>query len=142
MLLMILNVGNSINASINQQKAARGYTFYLLKGNSLGNRRVDLKEYEGDLTEVSSFMIGWRAEQDSSGKKSYGSAYKLPTLPWGDDSQEEDCLERTDGSSRKSQCIKVFTMFGVCGETYVSDGSQLFRSDSPEFGSMKSCNFR
>ena len=144
MLLMLMNIGNSVNASINQQKAARGYTFYLLKGNSLGNRRIDLAGLEsggGSLQEVSSFIIGWRAEQDSAGQKSYASSYKLPTLPWGDN-QEEDCLDKTDSSESKTQCIKVFTIFGICGETYVSDGAKLFRSDSPEFGSFKSCNFK
>lgn len=143
MLVMLINVGNSINASINQQKAARGYLFYLIKGNSQGNRKTDLADFATKpLTEVSSFIIGWRARQDGTGTKSYGSAYKLPTLPWGNSTQDEDCDEKTDASEKTTQCIKVFTMVGVCGETYISNGSEFFHSSIPEFGAMKSCNFK
>ncbi|OIQ18548.1 MAG: hypothetical protein BM556_09850 [Bacteriovorax sp. MedPE-SWde] len=146
LLVMIIQVGNSVNASINQQKATRGYAFYLLKGNSLGNRLMDFTAYEGSadaLTEVSSFIVGWRLEQDSGGRNSYASYYQLPELPWvGGD--PVDCRDPTDPGEGKSGCIKIFTMFGVCGETYTMHEDGFFKADYPgsQAGFQKNCNFR
>ena len=39
----IVRVGSAINSSINQQTVTRSYTYYLLKGNSKGNRTSDLE---------------------------------------------------------------------------------------------------
>lgn len=145
LLVMLLNVGNSINASINQQQATRGYTYYLLKGNSLGFRRGDLDGLTGagNVNEVSAFIVGWRVEQESSGTKSFGSSYRLPTLPWiGQD--PEDCMDKTDSGEQRTECIKIFTIYGICGESYALTEGAYFKSDYPgsPLGNQKNCNFK
>lgn len=143
LMVMLLNVGNSINASINQQKATRGYTYYLLKGNSLGNRRGDLATLTGSINEVSSFIVGWRAEQQGGGTQSFGSFYRLPTLPWVGEG-DEDCMAKSSSGDPQTECIKVFTIYGVCGETYAMTDGSYFKSDYPgsPLGNQKNCNFK
>ena len=142
--VVMIKVGNSINASINQQKATRGYTFYLLKGNSLGQRVSDLKYLEtqaSGIENASSFIIAWKINPDL--EKFHGSYYKLPTFA-GASASDEDCLEDKieDGVT---SCIKVFTMFGVCGESYMLTPSEGYhKSDYPggPQGYSKSCLFK
>lgn len=135
LLSILLNVGNSINASINQQKASRGYLFYLLKGNSQGTRKSDLDYFSsngGGINLVSPFIVGWRLESGDGGKESFGAYYQLPSVPLGGkNTPKDDCMDKFDGSE-SSTCIKIFTLYGVCGDTYALEGDgRFFHTNNP-----------
>lgn len=118
LVVVLLNVGNSINASINQQKATRGYTHYLVKGNSYGFTSKEVAYYEtgrGGIENLGAYIIGWRFKEGDSGNSSIGTYYNLPNVPFSGNARE-DCSKPTEGS--KTHCIKVFTFYGLCGETY------------------------
>lgn len=123
LLVVLINIGNSINTSINQQKATRGYTHYLMKGNSYAFNKSELKAYEdaaAGFELVGAYIIGWRYKTGSSNQSSVGSFFNLPNVPFSGNDRE-NCEEKTDGN--KSHCIKIFTFYGVCGETYGRNGN-------------------
>jgi len=142
-LVVMLNVGNAINASINQQKATRAYTYYLLKGNSQGQRSSDLDRMSSSgLENVSNFIVGWRVK-DEGDSDSFGSVYKLPSFP-GAKVESEDCFEPTEDVA--TSCIKIFTMYGLCGESFYRDGTGvLYKTDDADggpSGASKTCSFQ
>ena len=117
---VMFTIGNAINGSINQQKAARRYFFYIYKGNSTipdaGNLNILA---EDGLQKVGAVSVGWR-EKDV-GKDSFATCYRLATfLGKGDD---DDC-DKPSLDEGRSNFVRIFTMFGLCGETYrISDGT-------------------
>lgn len=136
LMSVLLNVGNSINSSINQQKATRGYTYYLLKGNSYTHRKTDLRALEAGSTDqvqnLGSYIIGWRLKRYGA-EGSIGTYYQMPNVPFSS-SIDEDCEE--PGDDNETTCLKVFTLYGVCGETYSRiGGSSYARIDYPLPGS-------
>ncbi|EQC43484.1 hypothetical protein [Bacteriovorax sp. Seq25_V] len=141
---LIMNFGNSINASINQQKATRGYSYYLLNGNSNGLADRELKQLP-NLSIVSNNIIGWRFQEEGNGSISFGSFYRLPNVPFAG-SDAEDCLEKY--SENQTSCIKIFTLYGVCGETYarMATDNSFFRVDYPGnsvgYSSKSICAFK
>ncbi len=141
---LIMNFGNSINASINQQKFTRGYTYYLLNGNSNGLIERDLRQL-ANLNLVSANIIGWRFKEEGSGSVSFGAYYRLPNVPFAG-SASEDCLEKF--SDNQTSCIKIFTLYGICGETYsrMSTDNTFFRVDYPRnsvgYSSKSICAFK
>lgn len=111
-------VGNSISASINQQKAVRGYFYSLVKGNSYLNTFSDLKGFsELGLKSVGFSAIGWRDKELPGKKESIAPCFKFSSLLKNDSTEECDDSERPeDGSSR---FIRIFTFYGVCGPVYI-----------------------
>jgi hypothetical protein len=109
-------VGNSISASINQQKAVRGYFYALTKGNSYLNTYQDLKAFVGEngVKIVGFSAIGWR-EKDKN-KQSFAPCFKFSSLLKSSSSEECDSPERPEELS--SRFIRIFTFYGVCGPVY------------------------
>jgi len=116
---IIYNVGSSINISINQQKAARRYFYYLSKGNSSLPLQFNLDSFKeaGTLSSVGMAFIGFR-QQEVSGESSLATCMKFSSFLTGDESEEcEDGIDRSDTPVATSY-IRIYTGYGVCGETF------------------------
>lgn len=119
--------GNSISASINQQKSVRGYYYSLMRGNSYINTLSDLEEYSRNNVGMVGFSaVGWREKGEKAGRNAFGPCFKFSSLLKGSSSRE-DCdspdRETDNRGNGISHFIRVFTFYGVCGPVYseVSD---------------------
>ena len=114
--------GNSISASINQQKAVRGYFYSLVRGNSYVNTLADLEEFaSNNILMVGFSTVGWREKSDKTGKQAFGPCFKFTSLLKGGSSNEDcDAPERETDSRGNgiTHFIRVFTFYGVCGPVY------------------------
>ena len=140
-LVIMFTVGNAINGSINQQKATRRYFFYINKGNSTLPRSDYLRELAGDgLERVGAVSLGWReksAAQDTAAP-AYATCYSLPTLFGKVDGDECDKPSQDEGSN----FIRIYTQFGLCGETYAKSGDDTFIVDSLGRARSGSCTIQ
>lgn len=124
MVTVLINSGNAINASINQQKSTRGYAYHLLKGNSTVPTLEDLRIYNNaGANQSASFVVGYAGSKE--GENYYGSCYKFNRIP-GANIPEETCTETND--ERITDFIRVFTFYGVCGDTYTISNNKYYRS--------------
>jgi len=122
-LTSLISFGSAINASINQQKIARGYFFALLRGNAFANRHQELVELEGGgVNNASMFFIGWADKM--SGESPYAPCYKITNV-LSSSAPNEECKGKTTGDT--SQFVKVKTVFGLCTTTYENHGYWLYR---------------
>ena len=144
-VVYITRIGSAINSSINQQTVTRAYTYYLLKGNSKGNRTTDLESYS-NLEQVGAFMIGYR-QKEGTGDTSIAPCFSIPRLPWIP-ATSETC-ETADGvNGVESTFIRVFTFYGVCGENYTrtqgGGSGDFFSSEYPTSANAptRGCRFR
>jgi len=114
---ILFNVGNSINVSINQQKVTRRYFYYLIKGNSYLPSQADLQSFKDGYVSVGMSVIGFKDKTD--GGAATGSplapCFKFNSFLTG--STDETCEEATE-EERATSFIRVFTAYGICGETY------------------------
>lgn len=120
---IIFNVGNSINVAINQQKVARRYFYYLVKGNSLLPTQAELMEYKSGFTQLGISMVGYADQIESSGSgggQPYGSCFKFNSFAAGD--SDETCKEPGDEEG-ESLFVRVFTVYGICGENFFRSGN-------------------
>ena len=122
LLTVLITIGNSINGSINQQKATRRYFFYIIKGNSTLPRYDNLQKLHGyGHTRVGMSGIGWRGK--SEGKTSFGTCYRF--LDTFSDNQSDTGCGNPQIEDGKSNFVRIFTYFGVCGETYRADSGGI-----------------
>jgi hypothetical protein len=128
LMTVMLTTGNAINASINQQKATRGYFFNIIQNNSRIPIKADLDNLAGNgVNRVSAFSIGWRTKEVDGGS-SLAACTKYNTL-FGSINADETCDEPVL-EDNKSQFIRIFTFFGVCTETYAKiDDTGNYRAD-------------
>lgn len=112
---ILFTAGSAINGSINQQKATRGYFYYIVKGNSNLPVASDLNALSGSgIASVSVASIGWAEKKTEGGEENYGTCYEFSRLY---SSSEETCdTKRTE--TDKSIFIKPLTFYGVCSATY------------------------
>ena len=123
MFVIMTTIGNSINASINQQKVTRRYFYFLLKGNSTAPNRGILEKWEGDgLTYAGMSYVGFWERR--LGGEPVAPCFKLNTLFSG--GMSETCENPSSGS--KSRFVRTFTTYGICGETYGIDGGGFFKN--------------
>lgn len=128
---IIFNVGNSINVSINQQKATRRYFYHLIKGNSYLPNTRDLNGFRTGYTRVGISLVGY-ADRLSGGSTGSPIApcFKFNSFFTGNDGEE--CEEESPGE-RQTSFVRVFTAYGICGETYSLQGNKwmVFNAQSP-----------
>lgn len=113
--------GNSISASINQQKAVRGYFYSLTKGNSYLNTLDDLEKFRNRSIKMVGFSgIGWREKSKNSGDQSFGPCFKFSSMLKNGSTEEcDDSTRETDDDGvPSSRIIRIFTYYGVCGPVY------------------------
>lgn len=117
--------GDSISASINQQKSVRGYFYSLVMGNSYLNNPLELAEFARfNVTLVGFSALGWREKGNANGTTAFAPCFKFSSLLKNNSSEECDSKEREDEGM--SRYIRVFTYYGVCGPVYtapVGEGS-------------------
>ena len=122
-LTIMFMVGNAINGSINQQKAVRRYFFHYFKGNSTIPSNEDLTAlFSGGVRRMGAVSVGWR--EKSVGDFSFATCYPFAGL-FGDD---EDCF-RPSLQEGRSNYIRIYTTFGLCGETYIQSDEGPFSPD-------------
>jgi hypothetical protein len=109
-----MSISNAINASINQQKIARSYFYYRLANNSTfpRPRRDDIEPSQN--WNVFGFQImGW--SEKLLNENPVAPCFKF-AVPLGD-GEDDKCEDTYSGSS--TQFIRVKTVYGVCGATYI-----------------------
>jgi hypothetical protein len=137
------SVGNSINGSINQQKAVRGYFYSRVKGNSYLVSLSELVKFkeENSITKVGFNSLGW-ADQMKNEKNPLAPCFKFSSLIKNNSTEECNGSERDNEHS--SKFIRLFTYYGVCGATYTPgrvDGNS-FEIEPKYQSSSDSCTLR
>ena len=72
---MFLNIGGAINGSINQQKALRGYYYYLNKGNSYFPDKKLLEDELSSFSQVGFYAVGY--VEQLNGEIPIATCYKI-----------------------------------------------------------------
>jgi hypothetical protein len=118
---VLYNVGNSINISINQQKATRRYFYYLIKGNSYLPSQEDLATFRASYTRVGMSVIGFKDKAEGGVNGSpIAPCFRFNSFLTG--ANDETCEESSEGE-RATSFVRVFTAYGICGDTYsLQDG--------------------
>ena len=124
---LIITFGNSINGSINQQKILRSTYYLYVNNSSYILRKEDLEELLSAGFKSAGFLaLAWAKEERDT--QIIASCYKIDKL-FGNPS-EEQCDERAPQSDR-TDFIRIFTYYGVCGPYYEYD-SRLFLAHFPQ----------
>ncbi len=110
-----LTISNSLNASINQQKSTRSYFYYLNQNNS----RFPSAERPNNFSSFSMSIIGWADYY--KGRTPVAPCFELQ-IPIGD-IEGDECEEAY--SDEKTQFIRVGTVYGVCGASYLDSGNGI-----------------
>lgn len=129
LLQAFMRVGGAINGSINQQKHLRGYFYYKLKNSSYFPTLSDLSQL-GQISQVGYSAFGWNEELVQN-RNPKAPCYKLSSF-FGE--PIDTCGELTERASQKSQHIRVYTVYGLCGGVFTlnNDGNwQNIASASP-----------
>lgn len=122
LITVFFNIGDSINSSINQQKAVRGYHFFLLKGNSTAPDLQGLQTFKNDALDGGSMVVtGW--QEKTQGNVPMAPCFKFSSVFAG--AGDETCETPTE-EGEKSKYIRVFTVFGICGASYIKGGLSDF----------------
>lgn len=118
-----VNISSSINGSINQQKATRGYLYRILLQDSKAPNRNNLEYLSSQGRNVIGMSsVGWRVKSKGD-TQSYGACYKFLSLFGSGEGEECDDLRVGE---LQSNFIKVFTFYGVCANTYMRSKNGFF----------------
>ena len=71
-------------------------------------------------------VIGYR-EKEGSSEQSFAPCVKVLKY-LGTDSETETC-EEVDASNGQTHFVRIFTAYGVCGESWVTDNQGYFGRD-------------
>lgn len=132
--------GNSLNSSITQQKAVRGYFYISMKNNSYVNSKPELDHFKDlGMKKIGFGALGWTDKFGGSGnKETFGTCFKFSSLLQNGSTEECDSDARENPGS--SHFVRVFTYYGVCGPTYVTDQrDQLYVNASVQSFGKTSC---
>lgn len=114
MVFILITISGSINGAINQQKAARAYFFYFLKGNSTFPTVDDLAGYADNGVQMAGFFsIGWMDYLDN--ENPVAPCYEMSGIVSEDKGAK--CLDSLYGKT-KTNFIRVYTIFGACSTNY------------------------
>ena len=137
LLSLMFTVAGAINGSINQQKSARGYFYHTIKGNStlpLSRTVMNLKSI--GMKGIGMFSIGW-TDEIINGNQPVAPCYQVNSLMAGE--LDDECKEPYNHADQKSRFIKVFTMYGVCGNFYYITNKGNYRHAVQEGSSNAAC---
>lgn len=110
-----LTISNSLNASINQQKSTRSYFYYLNQNDS----RFPTADREYNFSFFSMSIIGWATELEA--QVPVAPCFELQ-IPIGD-IEGDEC--KSAYSEDKTQFIRVGTVYGLCGASYVNNDKNI-----------------
>lgn len=133
---LIVTVGNSINGSINQQKATRSYFYYSVANDSMGAPIFDMGKFAENGVESSGmYSFGWKESQ--KGETPLAGCYKLNKLLGN--GNNDTCFE-AEVSEGTTSFIRVFTAYGLCtGVQRTDDGGSTFYLNRQSGGSYETC---
>lgn len=118
---VVSGFANSINGAINQQKITRSYFYNRLQNNSHFPGPNLVGDTKQNWTVFSVFYIGWK-ESFMGGALPVMPCYKV-SIPFKNSPQDK-CDE---GYAQKNTLwIRVGTVYGVCGTTYLNTGDNVF----------------
>ena len=139
---VLVSIVGSINGSINQQKVTRGYFFLRLAHNSTEPNPKSLNIFWGTGNKrVGLLATGWALKDAASSPSA--NCYKIRgfvgELPAG-----EGCEDKVSESSDASVStfIKVKTLYGLCGTTYVPDPNSGSLTDRSSLNNLASCEMK
>lgn len=120
---IITGFANAIFGSINQQKVTRSYFYYRVQNNSTIPRRPDPSVR---WTKYGTYFIGWR-EKLIDDEPLY-PCYKI-TIPLADPDDTDGCegTYTPKGDRPSTQFMRVGTVYGFCGATYVRANNLIFQ---------------
>ena len=121
MYSVTLSIANSINASINQQKVTRAYFYYRLQNNSTAPTPFRQEGNTAWWRSSGQHINLWGERQ--IGDQPLAACFKF-NVPLGVD-QEDSC--ETSYQNRATQFIRVGTVYGVCGATYLNAQGNVLR---------------
>lgn len=115
---------SSINGSINQQKVTRAYFYYRVQNNSTipGPKTGEVVD---TWRQFGMYYIGWRdyfKGGDDAGGQPVMPCYKI-SIPFKDNPADK-CEDRY--SQSQTLWVRVGTIYGVCGATYLNQGNNQF----------------
>jgi hypothetical protein len=119
---MISGFANAINASINQQKVTRAYFYYRAQNNSTIPKPDKAMTYK-PWTQFGMFFIGWKdyfKTGDEESGKPFAPCYRL-TVPIASSPTDPPCSD--EYTLPATMLIRVQTVYGVCGATYIGNGT-------------------
>ncbi len=138
LLTVLMSFGNSLNASINQNKVIRGFFYRDLAGYSYPPIKRDLEQLSGQgIDVVGMAIVGYRDRSD--GENAIAGCVGVQRYI-GADGENETCEEPADGETT-TRFIRLYTAYGVCGESW-SAGSLDFYGRSHGSVSAGSCVVR
>lgn len=114
----ILSMSNAINGSINQQKITRAYFYYRASNNSTMPKPIRAGGGVGPSEGWNTFgmqIMGW-AKSFKNGVQPIAPCYKFIFPIEG---EKESCENAY--SEPTTQFIRVQTVYGICGATYIKD---------------------
>lgn len=128
---LISGFANAINGSINQQKVTRGYFYYRVQNNST----IPKPDQEGGYktwSRFGMFFIGWK-EYFGSNSDPFLPCYRV-SVPFKA-ADADKCEEKYTKTT--TQWIRVGTVYGVCGATYVRFGNGVAHALDQPGGRMR-----
>ena len=122
MYMTILAMGNAINGSINQQKVTRAYFYYRAAHNSTMPRpRRDGIEPADGWNSFGMQIMGWSEKlAGSNGNTPFAPCYRFE-LPFEGVAGGTSCDETY--TEPATQLVRVRTVYGICGATYIKNTS-------------------
>ena len=134
MLQVFMKVGGAINGSINQQKHVRGYFYYKLKNSSHFPILADLYNFKS-ITQVGYSAFGW--SEVLIDNKPKAPCYLLRSF-FGE--PIDTCEENSAKAEGKSQHVRVFSVYGICGASYSVNNSGGWQHNSSVAGGCINSN--
>ena len=136
---VIVAVSSAINGSINQQKATRGFTYGLIKGNPTIPIRILVRtnfEDGDEKVRLQGMFVHLYGDRLTTGepRQPYATCYQVPSYGQGEAEQCDDPI--TDPNDKSSPLIRVKTAYGLCGATYVINTEQNDRIEENHFHSI------
>ncbi len=119
---LVSGFANAIYGSINQQKFARNYFYYRVQNNSTTPKRPDDTV---NWTQYGMYYVGWR--EKVVGEEPVQPCYRISLPILGANSETCDSNYTSTGSGEAStQFMRVGTVYGFCGATYVRNNKVSF----------------
>lgn len=117
---VISGFAGAINGSINQQKIARSYFYFRVQNNSTIPFPAGSKS---NWKIFGFYFIGWMEQFYSKADETpVHPCYKV-SIPFKDDVKDKCDEAYTD---TRTLWVRVGTVYGVCGATYMNDKGQTF----------------
>ncbi|MFL5783812.1 MAG: hypothetical protein ACJ76H_04320 [Bacteriovoracaceae bacterium] len=120
---LVTGFANAIFGSINQQKFTRNYFYYRVQNNSTIPRRppsdVNWKKF-------GMYFVGWR-EKMVADENPYAPCYRVSIMVKGADNDScEESYSGTADDRPSTQYMRVGTVYGFCGATYVTEDRNIY----------------